>query len=277
MSTGRKTLDDLLAPISQRLGRGAAPQNVSVPAWQHQPARYTDGLSAEQLVDLFAAEAEKVRVGVHRCAPGELAACIAGIVGNAQAQDGSAGLAPGAGGDARGVVYADDERFEAAGLGDALRALPDAGPVRVWDAAQPEASIEAAASARFGITYALAGVAETATVAQPASSTCGRSVSLLPLEHIAVLDADSIVATLGQVLARCEGAVAGAAQAATPGAAQAATPGAAQAATPDASASGEPLPSQLCFISGPSATADIELVRVEGVHGPMFVHYVIVG
>jgi L-lactate dehydrogenase complex protein LldG len=37
------------------------------------------------------------------------------------------------------------------------------------------------------------------------------------------------------------------------------------------------LPTSVNFISGASATADIELIRVQGVHGPMAISYVIVG
>ena len=36
------------------------------------------------------------------------------------------------------------------------------------------------------------------------------------------------------------------------------------------------LPSSINFISAASSTADIELVRVQGVHGPMRIAYVIV-
>jgi len=38
-----------------------------------------------------------------------------------------------------------------------------------------------------------------------------------------------------------------------------------------------PLPSSINFVSAASSTADIELVHVKGVHGPMKIAYVVVG
>lgn len=234
MTAGNKTLQDLLGPISARLGHAHVPDEapaVDVP--ELEPARVTDGLSHVALVEMFATEAEKVRVSVHRCAEDDAAGIVAEIVGEAGDADA-----------ANSAIYADDARLDELGVPSALEAVPALARATRWNPGAGRAAMLAAAQqARFGITYAAAGIAETGTIVQPCDAHCGRSVSLLPLVHIAVLDASTVVPTMLQAMQGLEGGA---------------------------------LPAQVCFITGPSVTSDIELVRVEGVHGPMFVHYVLV-
>ena len=227
----RATLESFLAPISKQLGHESVPQEVTPLDYQKDaPARVTDGLDHAAIVDMFAAESEKIRVDVHRCSKADAGRLVAEIV---SASD--AGVS---------VVFSDDERLDALGIPAALDACDAASGALRWDASMDRDELTRACNeARFGITYAQGGIAETGTIVQPCSKTCGRAISLLPLEHIALVDADSVKATMGDWLH-------------------------------DLGA--RELPAQVCFISGPSVTSDIELVRVEGVHGPMRVHYVIV-
>ncbi len=223
----RATLESFLAPISKQLGHANVPQAVTPYDYRKDtPARVTDGLDQAALVDMFVAESEKIRVDIHRCKKADVAQIIADIVSAA--------------GEAGSVVFADDERIDTLGIPGAL----DGCEAIRWDASKGhDALAQICNEARFGITYAQGGIAETGTIVQPCSETCGRAISLLPLEHIALVDADSVKATMGDWLREMDG---------------------------------QELPAQICFISGPSVTSDIELVRVEGVHGPMYVHYVVV-
>ncbi len=95
-----------------------------------------------------------------------------------------------------------------------------------------------------GLTGAVAGLADTGSLAVISAPGRGRMASLLPPAHIAVLRAEQIVPSLSHFLA----------------------------SHPDAADAG----SNLVFITGPSRTGDIEMTLSRGVHGPGVVHVVLV-
>jgi L-lactate dehydrogenase complex protein LldG len=92
------------------------------------------------------------------------------------------------------------------------------------------------------VTGCAVAIAETGTLVLDGSPRCGRRLlSLVPDLHVCVVDAADGVGTVPEALERVD-------------------------------ARKRPV----TLVSGPSATSDIELSRVEGVHGPRRLHVVIV-
>jgi L-lactate dehydrogenase complex protein LldG len=92
------------------------------------------------------------------------------------------------------------------------------------------------------LTACFCAIADSGTIVLHHGPTEGRRVlTLLPDWHLCILRASQIVETLPEYFDRCP----------------------------------QP-PPLVTWISGPSATADIEMTRIKGVHGPRFLHVILV-
>ncbi len=92
------------------------------------------------------------------------------------------------------------------------------------------------------LTACFCAIADSGTIVLHHSAAEGRRVlSLLPDWHLCILRASQIVETLPEYFDRCT-----------------------------------EIPALVTWISGPSATADIEMTRIKGVHGPRFLNVIVV-
>jgi L-lactate dehydrogenase complex protein LldG len=115
------------------------------------------------------------------------------------------------------------------------------------DAARPRLTNEELDGADGVLTGCALGISQTGTIVLDAGPAQGRrALTLLPDYHLCVVREDQIVGLVPEAFARLEETVRDEGRAVT-------------------------------FISGPSATSDIELNRVEGVHGPRALEVLIVG
>jgi L-lactate dehydrogenase complex protein LldG len=118
------------------------------------------------------------------------------------------------------------------------------------------------------VTACFCAIAESGTIALHHSATEGRRViSLLPDWHLCVVYASQVVETLPEYFDRCR-------EQGNKGTREPENSERGDAGTREQVAPG--LPRLVTWIAGPSATADIEMTRIKGVHGPRFLNVILV-
>jgi len=198
--------EEVLARIRSAVGPN--PRAETVPRDYGRAAPHPAGSPA--LLELLTDRLEDYRATVHRTSGAGVADAVAAILTDRL-------------GDRRTVLAAP-------GVAERVGITPDTGDLAPADLDRVDAVVTGCAVA----------IAETGTFVLDSSPVSGRrALTLVPDLHICIIDADQVVGSVPEAIARLDPA------------------------------------RPLTFVSGPSATSDIELQRVEGVHGPRNLHVVL--
>ena len=145
------------------------------------------------------------------------------------------------------IVTAKDDRNVEYGLTEFHNSEPNL-QVHIWDDSIGKENIRIAEQADIGITFSDITLAETATVTIFNNKDNGHSIAIMPKDYIAIIPTSTVVPRFTQAASHIHKRI----------------------------ANGEQIETCVSFITGPSNSADIEMVRVVGVHGPVRATYILV-
>ncbi len=144
-------------------------------------------------------------------------------------------------GEGQTIIW-DDERYEQFGLTEVLK------DAYKWDVSKGKQNISVADKALNAVAFSDITMAETAAVVHYHNAKHGRTFSFLPENYIVIVPKSTIVPRMTQATKIIH----------------------------DQISAGKLVPSCINFICGPSNSADIELNKVVGVHGPVRSAYIVV-
>ncbi|KOY80709.1 lactate utilization protein C [Lysinibacillus sp. FSL H8-0500] len=148
------------------------------------------------------------------------------------------------------VITWQDKRFQDYGLSALMTTQWQQANIEhyEWNPQQPEENIRQAEKANIGITISEITLAESGTAVLFSSQERGRSVSFLPEKSIILIPKSTIVPRMTQAARWISEKV----------------------------RNGENIASCINFITGPSNSADIEMILIVGVHGPIKATYIVI-
>ncbi|MDG3087751.1 lactate utilization protein C [Vibrio hannami] len=235
--------DDFLANIAQKLGRTDTPQSVERPPLRYTchhdvMAEYTQDELKQALVDYTQTTLASQAVVTTQ----ENLSVTLREVCEAYCLAGEEKV-----GKLADVLFSSDARLQV--LLDSGQIESDYYQISLWNShIDYQGNIDIAERAKVGVVYAEQALAESGTMVLYSQPDQGRAVSLLPEASVFIVAKSALVPRLSQ----------------------------ATAVLHQKAAEGERMPSCVNFISGPSSTADIELIKVVGVHGPVYATYIII-